>query len=215
MIINLAILILLITAPTSALEIISLPIEKNEGEVYQIKAEIPIILGLEQKNIQDNYNKIFRDSIFEFIKDTVEMARSSQQDFAEAGFSSHEFIGKVDFSIKNVQEILSIKFNYYQYTGGAHGNPYSLSYNIDLETGAELELIDFLNRKNIALLEIEKIIRSEIENYPDKYFQADYGFQNLASDQHYYLEDNELVVYFQPYAIGPYSTGIPEFRIKY
>lgn len=213
--INLAIFILLTTISTSALEVISLPIEKNEEDIYQIEAEIPLVLDLEPKNIQDKYNKMFRDNIFSFIEYTIEMARQSQHDFAEADFPIHEFIAKVDFNIKNVQEILSIKFNYYQYTGGAHGNPYSLSYNIDLETGTELELIDFLNRKNITLLEIEKIIRSEVENNPDKYFQADYGFQNLADDQNYYIEDGELIVYFQPYAIAPYSTGIPEFRIKY
>lgn len=213
--ISLVIFILLTTFSTSALEVISLPMEKNEEGLYQIEAEIPIILDLEPKNIQDKYNKMFRDNIFSFVEYTIEMARQSQHDFAEADFPIHEFIAKVDFNIKNVQEILSIKFNYYQYTGGAHGNPYSLCYNIDLETGTELELIDFLNRKNIALLEIEKIIRSEVENNPDKYFQADYGFQSLADDQNYYIEDDELIVYFQPYAIAPYSTGSPEFRIKY
>ena len=213
--INLAIFILLMAVPTSALEVISLPIEKNEEKVYQIEAEIPIIFDLGQKKVQDKYNKVFRENIFSFIEYTIEMARQSQQDFAEANFPIHEFVAKVDFNIKNDQEILSIKFNYYQYTGGAHGNPYSLSYNIDLETGTELELIDFLNRENITLLEIEKIIRSEVENNPDKYFQADYGFQKLAGDQNYYIEDDELIIYFQPYAIAPYSTGIPEFRIKY
>lgn len=213
-VISFAVFILLITVPISALEVISLPIKKNEEEIYQIKAEIPIILDLEQKNIQNKYNKMFRDDIFNFIEYTIEMARQSQHDFAEKDFTGHKFIGKVDFSIKNDQEILSIKINYYQYTGGAHGNSYSLSHNIDLETGAELKLIDFLDRKNITLLEVERIIRSEVENNPDKYFQEDYGFQYLEGDQYYYLEDNELVVYFQPYAIAPYSTGIPEFRIN-
>ena len=66
-----------------------------------------------------------------------------------------------------------------------------------------------------SLAEVEKIIKAEIEKNSDKYFQNEYGFQNLKEDQCYYLKSGELVVYFQPYAIAPYSTGMPEFKIEY
>lgn len=143
------------------------------------------------------------------------MARQSQQDFAETEITMQEFVGRVDFDLKNSIEILSIKFNYYQYTGGAHRNPYSLSYNIDLATGENLKLIDFLEKNNLTPAEVEAFIKSEIKKDSDNYFQGDYGFQSLEEDQYYYLEDGELVIYFQPYAVAPYSTGMPEFRIGY
>jgi hypothetical protein len=143
------------------------------------------------------------------------MAKESQQDFAETDFPRREFVVKVDFELKNSEKILSIKFNYYQYTGGAHGNPYSLTHNIDLATGEDLKLIDFLERQNMKLAQVEEFIRTEIKKEPELYFQKEYGFQSLDEDQCYYLEDGELVVYFQPYAVAPYSTGMPEFRIKY
>ncbi len=210
-----AVFIFLAVAPAAALEIISIPVEKTEEELYQIDAEIPILMDLNHKDIPEKYNDLFRDNIMNFIEYTIEMARQSQRDFAEAEFPRREFVGRVDFELKNSSEILSIKFNYYQYTGGAHGNPYSLSYNIDLATGEDLKLADFLERKKMTLTEVEEFIKSEIKNDPDLYFQADYGFQSLAKDQCYYLEKGELVVYFQPYAIAPYSTGMPEFRIEY
>lgn len=209
------ILVFMAVVPTAAVDIISLPLEKTEEDVYQIEAEIPILMELNHKNIQDEYNDLFRDNILTFIEYTIEMARESQRDFAEADFPMREFVGRVDYSLKNTAQILSIKFDYYQYTGGAHGNPYSLSYNIDLSTGEDLKLIDFLEQKNMTLAEVEEFIQSEIKEEADIYFQDDYGFQSLDKDQCYYLEDNELVVYFQPYAIAPYSTGMPEFRIKY
>ncbi|MFW5686654.1 MAG: RsiV family protein [Halanaerobium sp.] len=65
----------------------------------------------------------------------------------------------------------------------------------------------------VSALEIISLPIEKTEK--DIYFQEDYGFQNLAEDQCYYLEIGELVVYFQPYAIAPYSTGMPEFRIEY
>lgn len=209
------ILLFLTTIPTVALEIVSIPVTKTENNIYQIEAEIPILMNLNHKNIQKKYNDLFRDNIMTFIEYTVAMAKQSYRDFNESGFPWREFVGRVNFETKNTEQILSIKFNYYQYTGGAHGNPYSLSYNIDLATGKDLKLVDFLERHNMSLSEVEKLIKAAIKKDPDIYFEADYGFQTLDKNQFYYLEDGDLVIYFQPYAIAPYSTGIPEFRIKY
>ena len=205
----------LAASPAASLEIVSIPLEKTEKDIYQIDAEIPILMDLNHKDISEKYNDLFRDNIMSFIEYTIEMARQSQRDFAEAEFPRREFVGRVDFDLKNSSEILSIKFNYYQYTGGAHGNPYSLSYNIDLATGEDLKLADFLARNKMTLAEVEEIIKSEIKKEAELYFEDDYGFQSLEADQCYYLENGKLVVYFQPYAIAPYSTGMPEFRIKY
>ncbi|TDO78295.1 uncharacterized protein DUF3298 [Halanaerobium saccharolyticum] len=210
-----AIFLCLTAVPVEAVEIVSLSVEKTEKDVYQIEAKIPILMELNRKNIQEKYNDLFRDNILTFIEYTIEMARQSQQDFSEAEFPMREFVGRVDFDLKNSSEILSIKFNYYQYTGGAHGNPYSLSYNIDLSSGKDLNLSTFLEQQDMTLIEVEELIKAEIKKNPDIYFQDDYGFQSLDEDQCYYLEGDELVVYFQPYAIAPYSTGMPEFRIKY
>lgn len=210
-----AFLVLITALSAPALEIVSIPVEKTEADIYQIEARIPILMGMNRKNIQEKYNDLFRDNIFTFIEYTIEMAEQSQQDFAAADFPMREFVGRVDFELKNKAEILSIKFDYYQYTGGAHGNPYSLSYNIDLATGEDLKLVDFLAENDLTLTEVEDLIESEIRENPDIYFQDDYGFQQLSEDQCYYLENGELVVYFQPYAIAPYSSGMPEFRIEY
>lgn len=211
----LVILIFLISIPTFAVEIVSLPLAKTEKDLYQIEAKIPILMQMDRKEVQAKYNNLFRDNILEFVEYTIDLAQKNRVELAETDFPKREFVGKVDFDLKNKEQILSIKFNYYQYTGGAHGNPYSLTYNIDLLTGKDVKLVDFLKRNNLNLIEVENVIKTKINNNPDNYFQAEYGFQNLAEDQHYYLTENELVIYFQPYAIAPYSTGMPEFKIKY
>jgi hypothetical protein len=138
------VLFFLTAASAAAFEVVSIPVKKTEKDVYQIEAEIPILMELNRKNTQEKYNDLFRDNIMTFVEYTINMARQSQQDFAEAEFPRREFVAKVDFEIKNSKQILSIKFDYYQYTGGAHGNPYSLTYNIDLAAGDDLKLIDFL-----------------------------------------------------------------------
>lgn len=210
------ILFFLAAVPVFALEIVSLPIEKSEKDVYQLEADIPILINLDSKKIQEKYNNLFRDNILTFIEYTIEMAKDNEHSFEGTDFPKREFVGKVNFDLKNSDKILSIKINYYQYTGGAHGNPYSLSYNIDLTTGKDLELVDFLQKQNMSLKDVEAVIKSEIENQPEIFFQSnDYSFQELAADQFYYLEDDKIVIYFQPYAIAPYSSGMPEFKIEY
>lgn len=210
------ILFFLAAVPVFALEIVSLPIEKSEKDVYQLEADIPILINLDSKEIQEKYNNLFRDNILTFIEYTIEMAKDNEHSFEGTDFPKREFVGKVNFDLKNSDKILSIKINYYQYTGGAYGNPYSLSYNIDLTTGKDLELVDFLQKQNMSLKDVEAVIKSEIENQPEIFFQSnDYSFQELAADQFYYLEDDKIVIYFQPYAIAPYSSGMPEFKIEY
>lgn len=210
------ILFFLAAVPVFALEIVSLPIEKSEKDVYQLEADIPILINLDSKEIQEKYNNLFRDNILTFIEYTIEMAKDNEHSFEGTDFPKREFVGKVNFDLKNSDKILSIKINYYQYTGGAHGNPYSLSYNIDLTTGKDLELVDFLQKQNMSLKDVEAVIKSEIENQPEIFFQSnDYSFQELAADQFYYLEEDKIVIYFQPYAIAPYSSGMPEFKIEY
>jgi hypothetical protein len=164
-----AVVFLFLTAASAAaFEVVSIPVEKTEKDVYQIEVEIPILMELNRKNIQKKYNDLFRDNIMTFVEYTINMARQSQQNFAEAEFPRREFVAKVDFEIKNSKQILSIKFAYNQYTGGAHGNPYSLTYNIDLAAGDDLKLIDFLELQNMNLNEIEEFIRAEIKKEPVK-----------------------------------------------
>jgi len=39
------------------------------------------------------------------------------------------------------------------------------------------------------------------------------GFQGIAPEQNYYLDGENLFIYFNQYEIAPYAAGIREFKI--
>ncbi|HBF4863801.1 TPA: DUF3298 domain-containing protein, partial [Clostridioides difficile] len=41
-----------------------------------------------------------------------------------------------------------------------------------------------------------------------------YNFKGIKENQNFYLQDDNLVIYFDLYDITPYAAGIPEFSIN-
>jgi hypothetical protein len=112
---------------------------------------------------------------------------------------------------------LSLYFDRYEYTGGAHGMTVRYSDTWDLQDGHRLELgaIYPAYASEITGI-ITADIAAEMQSGEGWYFE-DYA-KNVAeyfNPEHFYLTGAGLVVYFQLYEIAPYASGIPEFTIPY
>lgn len=118
-----------------------------------------------------------------------------------------------NYIVKNKNEILSLYIDYYQYTGGAHGITTRKSYNIDMDKGNKIKLANLFKENYDYKCFINKIISEEISKNPNNYFQGKDGFKGISEEQGFYIEDGNLVVYFDYYEIAPYAFGMPEFKI--
>ena len=110
-------------------------------------------------------------------------------------------------------DILSFYVDYYQYTGGAHGLTERRAYNIDFKTGELLPLATLFEPDYAYKAVIDKEINRQIALDPETYFEGDMGFQGIGKEQNYYLDGENLVIYFNQYEIAPYAAGIREFKI--
>lgn len=116
----------------------------------------------------------------------------------------------------NANGIVSLYFDRYLFTGGAHGTTKRYSDTWDLKTGRRLKLKDFYpagtDYKALLLAEIS----CQISRAPDQFFEY---YRKLlqesfnASD--FYMTDEGIVIYFQQYDIAPYASGIPQFLIPF
>lgn len=62
--------------------------------------------------------------------------------------------------------------------------------------------------------EINRIIDRQIAADPQNYFSGEnMGFTSIDETQRFYIQDDQLVIYFNQYEIAPYAAGIPEFTI--
>lgn len=174
---------------------------------------IPVI-SIDNKDIEKKINKMLRKEVLDFFE---KVKKEASQYYSNAkGVGINPFVANVTFDIKeNENNILSIYTIYYQYSGGAHGYNNDITYNIDLSDGELIELKD-LFKENV---DYKNIINKKINKQIDEMIEANgestpiYEFKGIKDNQPFYLQDNNLVIYFELYEIAPYAAGIPKFEI--
>lgn len=111
----------------------------------------------------------------------------------------------------NDKNLISLLEEHYVYTGGAHGSTMRYPRNIDTLGNKTVTAEDVfcegyeeeLNRK------IDKIMEENKEEYSDLWEHPKAG-----KDMNFYISDDKLVIFFQPYELSYYARGFVEFPIK-
>jgi hypothetical protein len=105
------------------------------------------------------------------------------------------------------------------YTGGAHGNYYTLYNNYDIKQNKEISLNDIINKDKLSeLIQIaEKIFRkqegiSETHSLTDGYF-FDKGVFSLPDN--FILQKDGILFLYNIYEIKPYVSGITRLLVPY
>lgn len=196
----------MITEAPKPLEIITESIHE-EDESLVIDVNLPVLQGGPNVVVQTLLNDMWKDEIEKRIQEV--RASLSEVETPNAPYSvASKFLGQI------AGDHLSLYVDYYWYTGGAHGMTDRVAYNYDLNTGQPIALADLFPTDYDYRAMIDSVINAEILAEPDKYFSGDeMGFKGIAADQQYYIQGENLVIYFGLYEIAPYAVGIPEFVI--
>lgn len=117
----------------------------------------------------------------------------------------------------NDSPIISLYQDEYTFTGGAHGSTIRTSQNLNLKDNTRFTLSDVYSNNPNYIFYILKEINRQIQEKGAEYYFDNYCSLILETfnPNQFYLEPNNVVVYFQQYDIAPYSTGIPTFKISY
>ena len=185
---------------------------EEKSSYLTVDVRIPQIKGLENKESEKVINSKILDFTNMWISDIREIANEYYGDPKNiVPIFPYEAIST--YMVKRENEILSFYIEYYQFTGGAHGLTTRIPYNIDIKTGKELFLKDlFVDGYDYEKV-INKEIKDEINKNPQNYFPGKDGFNGINEKQHYFIKDDNIVVYFGQYEIAPYVAGIVEFKI--
>ena len=120
----------------------------------------------------------------------------------------------------NQNRRLSVCFDQYQFTGGAHGNTRRIAQNWCACLSRELQLRDFYpNNPRYARSIQNEVIRQicqRNQNCNVAYFD---NYADLVAQRfnpcNFYMTPDCLAIFFQQYDIAPYAMGIPVFLIPY
>jgi hypothetical protein len=188
-----------------------------ENEYISVKIDIPSISGLSNYEVEKSINDKIKNSILSIRNSVEKMAKEDAELNKKTGYDIRQYVVSSEYKATyNEKNILSLYLTIYQYTGGAHGSTTQVAYNFDLNTGKVGVLKDFLGNNKSYRDIILKEIKEEIEKEPQNYFPETLrNFNGIPFNQNFYLDKDNLVVYFSEYAIAPYASGRPEFKIPY
>ena len=116
------------------------------------------------------------------------------------------------------ENVLSIISNDYSFEGGAHGYYEVFGEAFDVETGAELSLLDVITDKEKFTLELKDRL---LEKYQDSGFLVDLDeyFSNLSfegeNELSWSIDYSGLTIYFEPYEIASYAEGLLTVRFSF
>lgn len=181
---------------------LTLKAEKFKPNKYAV-IHYPVLTGLKDSSTEKKINEELYKIFVEKRKNLTKEDNLSVDD---------SFTGKV---IGNLLLVEQIGYDYP--FGAAHGMPLSNYYPIDLKTGRIYELKDLFLDGSDYVDVLSNIVAQDIKDASKKeqsiYFED--AFSTITEDQYFYVDGNNLYLYFYPYDIAPYAAGFPEFKIPF
>ncbi|MDR0906311.1 MAG: DUF3298 domain-containing protein [Oscillospiraceae bacterium] len=176
---------------------------------------VPQFSELKDKVFQTALNKEFSDRLDAAREETL-AAHKEIEDFAASEGAAYSYSSDLGYTVTEDDGFLTLTLDGYVYSGGAHGLPLRDTYVISLAESKRYALKDLFKNgadyEKLLIAELNKLRAADSEKYEavDK-IDAD-NFKYLGG-YGFYLTDDALVIYFQPYEVGPYAAGFVDFEV--
>ncbi|MBO0724201.1 MAG: DUF3298 and DUF4163 domain-containing protein [Blastocatellia bacterium] len=184
----------------------------NKKPRYEIETSLPRIAGADSARA-DKFNRAVADlaaaSAGEFKKGAVEPAR--EDGASEPGYSldlSHEVIAAN-------RDFISVLFTLVQYTGGAHPNTTTESFNYDLNRNAPVILADLFTPNSNYLKVISDYAIRELKKLDTVSYAEEGAGPKIENFHSWNITPMGLKITFDPYQVGPYAAGEHEVVVPY
>ena len=200
------------------------PVGDPEGHEITCNYALPQIHGLSGKDYESAFNKSFSDKL-EDVKKEVAQGGSDAIDSAKTDGFAYDYSYEGGYTCGAIQnDIVTITLNGYMYSGGAHGMGIQTCYVIDVNKSKTLSLHDVLQPGQASEDAVVSVINALANASPDEYglfneenkVSADEVFRTYEGAEktgNFYFEGGNIVIFFQPYEIGPYAAGFITFKI--
>jgi len=201
--------------------------EESKQDNYKISYKYPEFSGIKNEAAQNKINESIKNSAY-FYADKFKSDAKINCDFSGLGEYAPSWMCEFDVAFNDYKitanEILSVQMEYYQFTGGAHGNTNYVITNYDIKTG---EKIDW---RQIFLMNsdfFQKISELSFKNLKEKLTTGETPLSNdewikegTAPNEENYntnvgFTENGLLIIFQQYQVAPYAAGPQEVIIPY
>ena len=183
----------------------------SKTDIVEINVELPVLP--ENSALMKKINEKIKQS---YVNTRAEIEAGAQE-AKKAGATIFPYSLFTSYRVPwNQDGLLSIVCQSYQFTGGAHGMTYKTAYNIDITGERLLSLADFFPEHPDHVQYVKEEIKKAIQAEPEYYFEDALETIDAWEEEFSFYVDNEnVVVFFHPYDIAPYAGGFREFPIPW
>ena len=168
------------------------------------------------------------DSLAYGYQDLLSEAEDLYTFFYDSGSEGTDMVLTAQRSLDEIKasdSFLELRFLYYNYSGGAHGNYVYRTIVFDTETGDQIGLKDICSNEEAFRSAVLSYMIRLAEEDADHYYsdrmvfvspenESD-SFSALIRDGSWYFTDRGIVFSSDIYELGPYASGICEFEIPF
>jgi len=203
----------------------------RQDNCAKIKIEFPQITSFENENVKEKINKSIAKlfsmneggnaEVIDFnleMNSFIEEYESFITEFPDA-FQSW-FIERTGEVKLNKENIFSIDYLEYSFTGSAHPNTYVVFKNINISDGKEIKIDEIISSEKQK--ELTKIAEAEFRKLKNLTLEADLGQEGFWFEKNkfnlndnFLITDSSLVFYYNNYEITAYAFGPTELEIPY
>ena len=191
--------------------------ETQPGCVRQLAVDItyPTSLVGEHPFIAEAIN----DMLFDLTQNFLD----SMKEEAEYSFA-YPYSLDVTYEVYHHQdELLSLVFNIYMYTGGAHGNSFFSTFTWNLADETLLTFDDLFQEEFNQYLVLAPLVESALSirmsgfigMEPDMDWIIEGTGENPDNYTSFAVSDDALILFFPPYQVAPYAAGPQKVGITF
>ena len=178
----------------------------------RVQATVPQLQNGPHSRILSDANELFRNVVLTAYRRFEQAALETRTDPHLPEHMKDALTFRADYEVfRNDSQFLSLGQTVYQYTGGAHGMSFLTAFTIQLPTGHLCKLADLFVVGTNYRDRLTAIVRREGASRGLPLWD----FRGVKEDSGFYLTDDGLVLFFQPYEIAPYSEGIVKILVRY
>ncbi len=194
--------------------------ENNKAKLFEITVEYPELSGVSIQTAS-KFNEIAKslamNEAAKFRKDLLAQTAEDLKFIKETGGQNTV---DISYNITHADnEIISVGFGTYFYTGGAHPNSYSYALNFDLENGRKLKLADLFkpNSNYLKVLSdycIKNLKQQLAENADNDWIEKGAG-ATAENYKSWNLTTKGITITFDSYQVAPYAAGPQEVIVPF
>ncbi|MCX6383127.1 MAG: DUF3298 domain-containing protein [Actinobacteria bacterium] len=226
-------------------DLIAGTIKINTGELASVSAKIGFS-NIRKSETNKKYNYYFLNSYPEFVNIsnlpadeisninsgiiavTKPIENSFKKDMTTYGIPSatdernyvNYYQGDYSISIAN-ENIISLVYEVYTYTGGAHGSTTQYTFNFDIDNNKEIKLADLFKPgfdylkfiSDFCLKDLERQMKSMGMTGDDLFKEG--ASPDAGNFGCFVLTDDSLIIKFGQYQVAAYAAGMFDVKIPY